>query len=146
MQLTVKTCLSRLRKISTIPVWLGLGAWAISTLPVWGAERIQFFYGPFEATITLEELEAIAIDGAATDADGLLTRQLNDDQLTALQGFLNTDFDVDVVMMSRLSYSDVGAELLHRLGQIIQTESGANGAQAMRAALTLAAADEAGLT
>ena len=97
MQLTVKTCLSRLRKISTIPVWLGLGAWAISTLPVWGAERIQFFYGPFEATITLEELEAIAIDGAATDADGLLTRQLNDDQLTALQGFLNTDFDVDVV-------------------------------------------------
>ncbi|MEO1095054.1 MAG: alpha/beta fold hydrolase [Cyanobacteria bacterium J06638_28] len=146
MQLTVQTCLSRLRKISTIPVWLGLGAWAISTLPVWGAERIEFFYGLFEVTVTLEELEAIAIDGAAIDADSLLTERLNEEQLTSLQEFLNTGFDIDVVMMSRLSYSDVGGELLHRLGQIIQTENGANGAQAIRAALILAAADEAGLT
>ncbi|MBE7385896.1 MAG: alpha/beta hydrolase [Leptolyngbya sp. SIO1E4] len=146
MLLTLQTRFHRLRKFSMLPLWLGLGAGAISTLPVWGAERIQFFYGPFEATIPVEELEAIAIDGAATDADGLLAARLNEEQLTSLQEFLNTDFDIDVVMMSRLSYSDVGAELLHRLGQIIQTESGANGAQAIRAALTLAAADEAGLT
>ncbi|MEM6434966.1 MAG: alpha/beta fold hydrolase [Cyanobacteria bacterium P01_D01_bin.115] len=146
MPLTLQTCFHRLRKSSMLPLWLGLGAGAIATLPVWGADRIQFFYGPFEATITLEELEAIATDGAAAEADGLLTNQLNENQLTSLQGFLNTDFDVDVVMMSRLSYSDVGAELLQRLGQILQTESGANGAQALRAALVLAAADEAGLT
>ena len=146
MPLPPQTCFHHFRKFSMLPLWLGLGAGAIATLPVWGAERIQFFYGPFEATITLEELEAIATDGAAADTDGLLTNQLNENQLTSLQGFLNTDFDVDVVMMSRLSYSDVGAELLQRLGQIIQTESGANGAQAMRAALVLAAADEAGLT
>ncbi|MGD1930065.1 MAG: alpha/beta hydrolase [Leptolyngbyaceae cyanobacterium] len=146
MPLTLQTCFHRLRKFSMLPLWLGLGAGAIATLPVWGAERIQFFYGPFEATITLEELEAIATDGATADTDGLLTAQLSEDQLTSLQGFLNTDFDIDVVMMSRLSYSDVGTELLQRLGQIIQTESGANGAQAMRAALVLAAADETGLT
>ena len=55
MPLTLQTCFHRLRKSSMLPLWLGLGAGAIATLPVWGADRIQFFYGPFEATITLEE-------------------------------------------------------------------------------------------
>ena len=146
MPLTRQTCFHHFRKFSMIPLWLGLGAGAIATLPVWGAERIQFFYGPFEATIALEELEAIATDGADTDADGLLVNQLNEDQLTSLQEFLNTDFDVDVVIMSQLGNSSVGEELLNRLGQIVQTESVRYGATAIRAALILAAADEAGLS
>ncbi|MEO0988944.1 MAG: alpha/beta fold hydrolase, partial [Cyanobacteria bacterium J06639_14] len=59
---------------------------------------------------------------------------------------LNTEYEIDVVTMSRLSYSSVGEKMLFRIGQIVQTESGQNGKRALRAALVLAADDDPKLT
>ncbi|MEO0986705.1 MAG: alpha/beta fold hydrolase [Cyanobacteria bacterium J06639_14] len=145
----MKTLL-RLRRLLKSPheliVWIGLGLSAIATLPVFGAERIQFFYGPFEPTILVEDLEAIAAAEDPETVDAPWLDQLTEAQLTTLQTFLNYRFEVDVVMMSQISYSDVGENLLSRVGQIIQTESGLNGQKALRSALIAAAADNQGLS
>ncbi|MEL7313365.1 MAG: alpha/beta fold hydrolase [Cyanobacteria bacterium J06559_3] len=145
----MKTLLQLRRSLKSpheLIVWIGLGISAIATLPVFGAERIQFFYGPFEPTILVEDLEAITTAEAPESIDAPWLDQLNEAQLTTLQTFLNQRFEVDVVMMSQLSYSDVGENLLSRVGQIIQTESGLNGQQALRSALISAAADNQGLS
>ena len=145
----MKTLL-RLRRSLKSPheliVWIGLGLSAIATLPVFGAERIQFFYGPFEPTILVEDLEAIAAAEDPETVDAPWLDQLTEAQLATLQTFLNYRFEVDVVMMSQISYSGVGENLLSRVGQIVQTESGLNGQQALRSALILAAADNQGLS
>lgn len=134
-----------LRSSCELCVWIGLGLSAITTLPATGAERIQFFYGPFEPTILVDDLDAIATDNAA-NVDAFWLEQLNEAQLAELQNFLNQRFAVDAVMMSQFTYSGVGESLLFRLGQIVQTESGLNGGKALRSAMILAAEDDQGLS
>ncbi|MEM1251183.1 MAG: alpha/beta fold hydrolase [Cyanobacteria bacterium P01_H01_bin.21] len=142
----MKARLKHLRSLrKMLPLWAGLGILAIVP-PGLGAERIQFFYGPFEPTILVEDLEAVASSEAPENVDAPWLDRLNKSQLEELQTFLNQRFEVDVVMMSQLSYSAVGENLLSRLGQIIQTESGLNGERALRAALIFAADDDQGLS
>jgi predicted dienelactone hydrolase len=114
--------------------------------PGWSAERIQFFYGPIGSTIELKELEEIAKTGKLKENSSILDNYLNDEELVSLQTLLNTRFEINVVGISRISYSSAGSELLERLGQIIQTENSLNGSKGLRAALTFAAADKEGLT
>lgn len=137
---------STLRKRTLIATFLGLCSSILTIQPVYSAERIQFFYGPFGSTIELEELEEIAETGKLKENSSILDNYLNDEQLLSLQSFLNTRFEIDLVAISRLSYASTGSKLLERLGEIIQTENSLNGSKALRAALTFAAADKEGLT
>lgn len=137
---------SLLQTLYGSPIWLGLGVAAIATLPARSAERIQFFYGPFESTIAIDDLEAIAAANTSENVDAAWINRFDAEQLETLQTVLTTPLEIDVVTMSRLGYSNVGENLLFRVGQIVQTESGLNGGQAIRSALILAAGDDQGLT
>lgn len=134
--------LRSLKHLSGVSLWTGLGISAIATLPAWGAERIQFFYGPFEPTILVEDLEAIAKVENPREIDAAWVSQLNDEQLNTFQTVLNARFEIDVVTLSRVGYSRVGEGLLHRLGQIVQTDAGLTGEKALRAALIQSASDD----
>jgi predicted dienelactone hydrolase len=137
--------LSRLHFRLAIASLIGLTSSVFVARPTWGAERIQFFYGPVEPTIAVDDLEAIAKRRSPRDLSGILDRLSHERQQT-LRSFLNTRFDVDAVTVSRLSYSAVGENLLHRIGQVVQTENFLNGSRALRSALILAAADDDGLS
>ena len=137
--------LSHLKKF---PIWLirrclltGIFATTITATPVHSAEHIQFFYGPFEPTLAVDDLQHLAETGEVTGSLSVLSRRMSDEQIAELQRFLSLEFDINAVMMSQITYSSVGEQLLQRTGEIIQTDSFLNGFYALRAALYFAAED-----
>jgi predicted dienelactone hydrolase len=110
------------------------------------AERIEFFVGPFEPVIWVEDLEALAEDGTVTERFSGFAERLNEQQLRELRAFLNWSLDVDLITLSQFTYWQVGERFLERAGQVIQTNSRLNGSRALRAALLAAAADGDGIT
>ncbi len=129
---------------------IGLGLGAIATLaiapPAPSAERIEFFVGPFEPVIWVEDLEAFATEGIVSDRFQLVANRLDEQQLQELRHFLNWRLDADLLPLSQFTYWQVGERLLDRAGQVVQTDSLANGSRALRAALIAAVADGDGLT
>lgn len=132
---------SNLKKLAAI---CGIAAGALTYLPAWGAERIQFFIGPFEPTIYVDDLETFAETGEVVDRFGLIGDRLSDEQKTALQNFLNARYDLDVVSTAQFTYSPIGERLLQGAGQIVQTENFLSGMKPLRAALIAAAANGEG--
>ncbi|MEM8808231.1 MAG: alpha/beta fold hydrolase [Cyanobacteria bacterium P01_G01_bin.38] len=119
----------------------GLFTATIAALPAYSAERIQFFYGPFEPTLAVDDLQNLADTGELTGSLSVLSRHMSDEQIAELQVLLNLEFDIPAVMMSQLTYSTLGEQLLRRAGEIFQTDSFLNGFYALRAALLFAAED-----
>lgn len=114
--------------------------------PGGAAERIQFFYGPVEPTIYVDDIQHFADTGEVRGSFRLVASRLDPAQLAGLRSLLNRPFNLDVVTVSELAYSPIGERLLRQLGELVQTGSQQNGFSALRADLILAAADDAGLT
>ena len=110
------------------------------------AERIEFFVGPFEPVIWVEDLEALAEDGTVNERFRFFANRLNEQQLQELQTFLNLRLDIDLITLSQFTYWQVGERFLERMGQVVQTDSFLNGSLALRAALIAASADGDGIT
>ncbi len=123
----------------------GVGGGLLS-LPGVAAERVEFFYGPFEITVRVDDVQHFADTGEVRGSLRPVARQLDAAQRDGLRGFLNRSFNLDVTTVAELTYSPVGARLLGQLGELIQTDDQRSGFLALRASLILAAADEAGLT
>ena len=125
-----------------------VGAAIVLTAPstVSSAERIEFFIGPYEPVIWVDDLAALAKDGTVTDRFDFFARHLNEQQLQELQGFLNWSLDLDVITLSQFTYWQVGERFLDRMGQVLQTDNFLNGSRALRAALIFAASDGDGVT
>lgn len=127
---------------------LGLGtAIALGTAAAAsGAERIEFFVGPFEPVIWIEDLEALAENGTITERFRPFANRLSEQQLQELRAFLNRSVDVDLITLSQFTYWQVGERFLDRAGQVVQTGSFLNGSRALRAAMLAATADGDGVT
>lgn len=111
-------------------------------LPAQSAERIQFFFGPFEPTIYVEDLETFAKTGEVTDQLKPVASRFNDEQLANLRVGLNAQYELNPIPVAQFTYSTLGENLLGKLGQVVQTDNFLNGMKGIRAALILAAANE----
>lgn len=111
-----------------------------------GAERIQFFVGPLEPTLWVEDLAIFAAEGTITEQFRPFAQRLTEQQCQELRTFLNWHLDVDLVTISQFTYWQVGERFLERMGQVVQTDNFLNGSRPMRAALIAATADGDGLT
>ena len=131
-------------------LWTAIGIGTAMVLSasstVSSAERIEFFVGPFEPVIWVEDLEALAKDGTVTDRFSGVAGFFDEQQLQSLRAFLNASLDVDLITVSQVSYWQVGERFLDRIGQVVQTNNFLNGSRALRAALIFAAADGDGVT
>ncbi|MEM9484981.1 MAG: alpha/beta hydrolase, partial [Cyanobacteria bacterium P01_F01_bin.116] len=127
---------------------MGIGTAMVlsATSTVSSAERIEFFVGPFEPVIWVDDLETLAQDGTVTERFSRLARFFDEQELRSLRSFLNASLDVDLISISQVTYWQVGERFLDRMGQVIQTDSFLNGSRALRAALIAAAADGEGIT
>jgi predicted dienelactone hydrolase len=127
---------------------LGGGAIAVLAIvpPASSAERIEFFVGPLEPVILVEDLEAFAQDGTINDSLQVVADNIDAARLQALRGFLNAQLDVELVTVSQFTYWPLGERLLGQVGQLVQTNDQQNGWRPLRAALLAAAADGDGLT
>ena len=114
--------------------------------PINAAERIYFDYGILGLSIPRQDLETFAETGTISSALKPILSRMDDRAQGQLQGILQAQYDVDPVLVNRFSYTRSGQQVLETIGEVVRTESGQNGFYALRAALTLAATDEEGLT
>ena len=126
----------------------GVGLLAVAP-PTLSAEEIIITFGFFERTVSIEELAAFARgEGLSPQlSEYVRSISLSEADLAAVQEVLNQRIDLSVVELSQFFYTAQGETLLSVLGEVLQTPTRRSGSLAIRAALILAAADDAnGLT
>jgi predicted dienelactone hydrolase len=119
---------------------------ALTTTPVLSADKIYLTYGLLERSISVDSLEKYAREGTIDDDLAVYARYAAPGQLEQVRKALLARIDLTPVAVSQFFYTPQGEILLERIGQVIQTESRQPGFYAIRAALTLAAAQPEGLT
>ncbi|WP_242059920.1 alpha/beta hydrolase [Oscillatoria sp. FACHB-1407] len=118
----------------------------LTATPALSAERIYISYGLLERSVSVKSLEIYATEGRIEDDLRAYTAYATPESLEQLQTLLDSPaaIDIDVVAISQFLYTSQGEFILEQLGELIQTEAREPGFYAIRAALILAAADEAG--
>lgn len=131
-------------------LWLSSLAWllpnTVMTNSTLAAEKIYISYGAFESSISVASLDTYAKTGILDEDLANYAKYISPQQLKQLQRVLSTPIPLSSVAVSQFLYSPIGATLLERLGEIIQTEARQPGFYALRAALILAATEAEGLT
>jgi len=125
---------------------LGIGATALKPKPVLGAETIFISYGPLDFSLPVSSLENFAKTGEIDRDLSFYARFLDEEGLANFREFLQRRLDVSPVVVSQLTYTQIGEQVLQKLGTVIRTERGLDGFHALRASLILAAADPEGMT
>ncbi|MBD2246501.1 alpha/beta hydrolase [Nostoc sp. FACHB-888] len=129
--------------------YLGLGLLStfLTATPGLGAERISFYYPPFgEFSLSVDSLETFAKVGKIDQDFSFYASRATPQQLTQLRDLLQQRFNVTPTLVSQVTYSPIGEQVMQQLGELLLTESRQNGFYAIRASLILAAADQEGLT
>ncbi|MBL1178551.1 alpha/beta hydrolase [Pantanalinema sp. GBBB05] len=118
----------------------------VITSPVQAADRITFWFGSAQRSLSLNSLELYATQVYVTPELEFYLNQLTKAQQQQLQTLLQQRLEVSPIAISQVTYSAIGEALLQQAGNVIQTDTRQNGFQALRAALLLAASDPDGLT
>ncbi|MCC5659081.1 alpha/beta hydrolase [Nostoc sp. XA010] len=129
--------------------YLGLGLLStfLTATPGLGAERISFYYPPFgEFSLSVDSLETFAKVGKIDQDFSFYASRATPQQLAQLRDLLQQRFNTTPTLVSQVTYSPIGEQLMQQLGELLLTESRQNGFYAIRASLILAAADREGLT
>lgn len=127
---------------------LGLVSSLLTALPTKAAETISFTYGPLWDSISVRSLEVFAETGQvnADLAFYFQLAKLDDAGKAKFREALVQRPEVDPVTLSRFLYSDIGEDVLTRLGRYLGVPRGINGKYALRSALILSALDPKGAT
>ncbi|MBD2345768.1 alpha/beta hydrolase [Anabaena subtropica] len=126
---------------------LGLLSTFLTATPGLSAERISFFYPPFgEFSLPVDSLANFAKDGKIDPDLQFYAQRATPEQLAQLREFLQQRFNVTPTLVSQVTYSPIGEQVLQRLGEIVQTDSRRNGFYALRSALILSATNPEGLS
>ncbi|MBN3908340.1 MAG: alpha/beta hydrolase [Nostoc sp. NMS1] len=129
--------------------YLGLGLLStfFTSTPGLAAERISFFYPPFgEFSLSVDSLETFAKKGKIDQDFSFYASRATPQELAQLRDLLQQRFNLTPTLVSQVTYSPIGEEVMQQLGKLLLTESRQNGFYAIRASLILAAADREGLT
>jgi predicted dienelactone hydrolase len=114
--------------------------------PAPAAERVTLTYGFAEISTSVESLRDYAEHGDVDEELAPYLDFLNEAQRSQLRSLLQARPNIGPVSMSQLLYSSIGDHVLSALGDIVLTPSRRNGAQGLRGALVLAAAEPGGLS
>ncbi len=127
---------------------LGLVSSLVTALPTRAAENISFTYGPLWDSISVRSLEDFAATGQVNPDLNFYFKlaKLDDAARAKFREALVKRPEVDPVTMSRFLYSDIGEDVLNRLGRYLGVPRGINGKYALRSALILSALDLEGAT
>ncbi|MFB2893834.1 alpha/beta hydrolase [Aerosakkonemataceae cyanobacterium BLCC-F50] len=132
--------------------WVGilLGISLVTTIgsafPARSAERVQVSLDILNRTISVDSLEAYAKRGVVNQDLAPYVRYVNPQKQTLLRQILLKRLEIRPIAVSQFFNTPQAEILLRRLGQIIQTESGQYGSQAIQKALISAANDPEGIT
>lgn len=125
---------------------LGLASTFLTSLPVKAAEKLLFTYGPLKLSVEVKSLELFAEDGTINnDLQQYLKRVSPEDQ-AKFKKLLTQKVPLDGVKVSRFFKSQMGEQILLRLGRGITLQGGENGGIALRGAIVQSALEPEGLT
>lgn len=130
-------------------LWSGvLGAIASASviLPTQAAERLFFFFGPFQLSVYLDSLEEFAENGTVEQDLALYLNRVDDDTREEFRTALKQPVEVNALELSRVLNTPIGEMVLAQLGNVVTLPSGGNGQYALRAAITEASFAEEELT
>lgn len=138
-----RQCLKHLRLI-------GLGSLSVllAALPSAAAERISFVYGPFHRSLSIQSLEEFAETGEVNPDLAFYFRIARVDEAAKakFREALVKRAEINPLLPSRFFYSDIGEDILTRMGRHIGIPRGINGMYALRSTLILSALDPEGIS
>jgi predicted dienelactone hydrolase len=114
--------------------------------PVQAAERLSLRYGFLARSLSIADLETYARTGERSPQLASYARWLRPEQEQKLRDLLRQRIELEPISVAQFLYSPMGEQLLHRLAQVLKTESSSIGFYGLRGAFILAAADPEGLT
>jgi predicted dienelactone hydrolase len=118
----------------------------VQVFPAAAAERVTLTYGFAEISTSVRSLQNYAERGEIDDELAPYLNYLNEVQRSQFRSALQARPNIGPVSLSQLLYSSIGNYFLSALGDIVRTPSRRNGAQGLRSALVLAAAEPGGLS
>jgi predicted dienelactone hydrolase len=130
--------------LSSLLSSLLLSGWFAS--PSGAAQRLSLWFGPLQFSLSVQSLEILAAEGRVTPELSYYTRWLSPAQVQQLRHILQQPLPLSPVLVSQVTYSQLGQAALQSLSPIIGTGPDRSGLYALRAALILAAAQPEGLT
>ncbi|MCS7031028.1 MAG: alpha/beta hydrolase [Gloeomargarita sp. SKYG116] len=113
---------------------------------VQAAETLLLSYGPLEFAVTVADLEAYIQTGQVPSRFQPLVAQLPAAELARFTATLQQPIAVAPEAVERVFGTSTGRVLLNRLGLVVQTERGENGADALKTAMLRAAQQPGGVT
>jgi hypothetical protein len=126
---------------------LGILSAFVTTIPVIAAEKLFLIYGPLKLSLRVSSLEQFATEGTINKDLEFYLGKANPEQQAKFREALTEKAPVDPLLISRFFNTEIGEDILKRLGKGFTIEGGRNGEYALRGALVQAALDpEAGLT
>ncbi|MEB3309178.1 MAG: alpha/beta hydrolase [Snowella sp.] len=134
-------------KSGRIPSFLlGLCTAFLTSLPAHSAEKIFFVYPPLNLSIRTNSLEQYAQQGKINSDLGFYFQFTTPEQQAAFKEALTKRIDLDPVVISRFFNTNIGEDILTRIGKGITIHGGRNGKYAIRAAFVQAAMAPDGFT
>lgn len=106
------------------------------------AEKIDFVYNSLIFSVSIESLETFAKTGEMKGDLQQYSSSLDAKTLTEIRYFLNKTYDIDSVIVSKLSRTSLAEDLLQELGKVISTHRQKNGFYALRGAIITTATKE----
>lgn len=119
---------------------------SVSPLPSQAAERVYVRYAIFERSISLTDLQTYAQTGRPSATLAAYLRLLRPAQRQQLLDALRETVVLDEVTVAQFLDSPIGERLLIGIGRLVQDGTRQPSLPALRSALTLAAAEPAGIT
>lgn len=136
MKTTKKLSLKVLAVISSI----------ITAIPVKAAEKIFFYYGPAQFSLSVESLATFATTGVVNEDLSLYLQNATPEQLTEFRRVLQDRYQVNPIHIYQFFNTPMGEDILSKIGESINIPGGGNGKFALRSALIAASQDPQGFT
>ncbi|ACK72206.1 protein of unknown function DUF1400 [Gloeothece citriformis PCC 7424] len=133
-------------KLKMKSLFFGLLSVCLTAVPIHAAEKLYLSYGPMMLSLEVDSLEIFAKEGTINQDLGFYLQRANPQQKAEFREALLKRVDINPVLISRFFNSQIGEEILTRIGKGITLPRGTNGKYALRGALIEAAFDSEGLT
>lgn len=136
----------RLKRLGLLSLG-GLSA-LLTALPLAAAEKISFVYGPFYRSLSIQSLEKFATTGEVNPdlAFYFWIAKVDEAAKAKFREALVKRAEIDPLLPSQFFYSDIGEDLLTRMGRYIGSPRGINGMYGLRSTLILSTLDPEGMS
>ena len=133
-------------KIARVGMPASLALSLMATAPALAGETISFSFGPLIRSVNVSSLKTFAADGTIADDLAYFLQFSTKEQQAGFRKALVEQAPGNPLTVSRFFSSNIGEDILQRLGKGITLRRGGNGKYAIRSALVGAAFSSDGLT